>query len=52
MKITDDTLLYNSNTEEAFYHTDFQLHCAKNGIVLNRDKFHVCQDGGPPNNAP
>lgn len=37
---------------EAFYHTfDFVLHCAKNGIVLNRDKFQFCQDvvqfGGP-----
>ena len=45
VKIADDPLLYNSNIEGAFYHTsDFLLHCTKNGIILNREKFHFCQD--------
>lgn len=44
MKIMDDTLMYNSSIEGAFYHTlDALFHCAKNGIVLNRDKFQFCQ---------
>ena len=45
VKIVDDTLLYNSNIEGAFYHAfNFLLHCAKNRIVLNREKFQFCQD--------
>ena len=45
VKIVDDTLLYDYSIEEAFYHTfDFLLQCAKNGIVLNTDKFQFCQD--------
>ena len=45
VEIVDDTLLYDSSIEEAFYHTfDFLLHCAKNGIALNREKFQFCQD--------
>ena len=45
VKIVDDTLLYDSNIEGAFFHTfDFLLHCAKNGIVLNREKFQFCPD--------
>ena len=44
VKIVDDTLLYDSNIEGAFFHTDFLLHCAKNGIVLNREKFQFFQD--------
>ena len=45
VKIVDDTLLYDSNIEGAFFHTfNFLLHCAKNGIVLNREKFQFCQD--------
>ena len=45
VKIMDDTMLYDPSIEESFYHTfDFLLHCAKNGIVLNRDKFQFCQD--------
>ena len=40
----DDTLLYDSNIEGAFFHTDFLLHCAKNKIMLNREKFQFCQD--------
>ena len=45
VKIVDDTLLYDSNIEGAFFHTfDFLLHCAKNGIVHDREKFQFCQD--------
>ena len=45
VKIVDDTLLYDASIEESFYHSfDFLLHCAKNGIVLNKDKFQFCQD--------
>ena len=34
-----------TNIEGAFFHTfDFLLHCAKNRIVLNREKFQFCQD--------
>ena len=40
MKIVDNTLLYDSSIEGAFYHTfDFLLQFAKNGIVVNTDKF-------------
>ena len=45
IKIVDDTLLFDKNIEDAFYHTlDYLLLCEKNGIVLNREKFHFCQD--------
>ena len=45
VKIVDDTLLYDPSIEGSFYHTfDFWSHCAKNGIVLNRDKFQFCQE--------
>ena len=45
VKIVDDTLLYDSNIEGAFFHTfDFLLHCAKNGIVFNWEKFQFYQD--------
>ena len=45
VKIVDDTLLYDPSIEESFYHSfDLLLHCAKNGIMLNRDKFQFCQD--------
>ena len=37
VKIVDDTLLYESNIEGAFFHTfDFLLHCTKNGIEKTR----------------
>ena len=43
VKIVEDTLLYDPSIEGSFYHTfDFLSHCAKNGIVLNRDKFQFC----------
>ena len=45
LKIVDDILVYDSNIEEAFYHTfDLLLQCAKNAIVLNTDKFQFYQD--------
>ena len=37
VKIVNDTLLYDSSIERAFYHIfDFPLQCVKNGIKLNR----------------
>ena len=34
-----------TNIERAFLHTfDFLLHCAKDEIVLNREKFQFCED--------
>ena len=45
VKIVDDTLLYDSSIERAFPHTfDFLFQCAKNGIVLNTDKFQFYQN--------
>ena len=39
-KIVDDTLLYDANIEQAFYHTfDYLKLCADNGVTLNPDKF-------------
>ena len=39
-KIVDDTILYDSNIEEAFHHTfDYLRLCAENGITLNPEKF-------------
>ena len=43
-KWVDDTLLYDTDIKEAFYHTfDFRTRCAQNGIVLSKDKFQ-CKD--------
>ena len=43
--MVNDTLLYDTNIKEAFYHTfDFLTRCAQNGIVLNKDKFQFCKD--------
>ena len=45
VKILDDSLLFNRNIEEAFYHTlDYLLQCEKNRIIFNREKFKFCQD--------
>ena len=45
VKIVDDTLLFDNNIKEAFYHIlDYLLLCEKNGIVLNKEKFQFCQD--------
>ena len=44
VKIVDNTLVYNSIIEGAFYHTfDFLLQYAKNEILFNRDKFQFYQ---------
>ena len=43
-KCIDDTLLYDSSIEEAFYHAFDYLHlCGQNGITLNPDKFKFCR---------
>ena len=45
IKLVNDTLLYDTNIKEAFYHTfDFLTRCAQNGIILNKDKFQFCED--------
>ena len=45
IRIVDDTLLFDKNIEDAFYHTlDYLLLCEKNRIILNREKFQFCQD--------
>ena len=45
VKTVDDVLLFNHSWEDAFNHTfEYLSCCAKNGIILNRDKFQFCQD--------
>ena len=45
IKIVDDTLLYDTNIEESFFHTwDYLALCAQNGIVINEFKFQFCRD--------
>ena len=45
VKIVDDTLLYDSSIEQAFYHVwDYLTICANNGVVVNAKKFRFCQD--------
>ena len=45
IKLVDDTLLYDTDIKEAFYHTfDFLTRCEQNGIVLSKDKFQFCKD--------
>ena len=44
VKIVDDTLLWDSSVEEAFYHTFDYLELGfKNGVVFNIPKFEFCQ---------
>ncbi len=44
IKIVDDSLLWDCNIEESFYHTwDYLKLCAENGIVFNKEKFQFCQ---------
>ena len=43
IKLVDDTLLYNTDIKEAFYHTYFLTRCAQNGIVLSKDEFLFCK---------
>ena len=48
MKCVDDTALFDYTIESAFYHTwDYLELCAKNGIVLNSEKFQFCCDTIP-----
>ena len=45
VKIVDDTLLYDSTIEEAFWAAwDYLTLCANNGVVLNARKFKFCRD--------
>jgi hypothetical protein len=39
-RVVDDTIIWDQNIEQAFYHTfDFLITCAKNGITLKPQKF-------------
>lgn len=43
-KCVDDTLLYDSNIKDAFWHTyDFLELCAKKGVTLKPEKFMFCR---------
>ena len=45
LKIVDDTLLYDINIEDSFFHTWAYLNlCAIAGIVINDKKFKFCGD--------
>ena len=44
VKIVDDTLLYDFDIKESFYHAwDFLELCELNGIVTNNKKFQFCK---------
>ena len=44
-RIVDDGLLYDSNIEQAFWHTfDHLKLCADNGIVFNPEKFQFAEE--------
>ena len=44
VKCVDDTLLYDSSIEEAFYHIwDFLTLCAEKGIRINADKSNFAE---------
>lgn len=43
-KCVDDTLLYDTSVQEAFWHTyDFLAICAEKGITLKPEKFKFCR---------
>lgn len=43
-KIVDDTILYDFDIEQAFFHVfDYLIRCGENGITLNPEKFEFCQ---------
>ena len=45
IKCVDDTLLYDSDIESAFYRAwDYLQLCMDNGITINENKFQFCQD--------
>ena len=44
VKIVDDTLLWDLDIEEAFYHVfDYLILCYLNGVVFNLSKFVFCE---------
>ena len=43
-KIMDNTLLYDTNIENAFFSWDYSTLHAKNGIAINKPKFQFCMD--------
>ena len=44
VKCVDDTLLYDSSIENAFFHTfEYLYTCASHGIVFNKKKFKFCR---------
>ena len=44
MKVVNDMLLFDYNIEGAFYQTsEYLSHSAKNGMILNKNKFQICQ---------
>ena len=43
-KVIDDSILYDFNIREAFYHAyDYMYTCSENGVTLNPDKFKFCR---------
>ena len=45
VKVIDDTCLYDDTIESSFWHTwDYLDVCARNGIVLNIEKFVYCKE--------
>ena len=43
-KVVGDTLLYNDDITNNFFHTfDYLKLCIDNGITFNKDKFQFCQ---------
>ena len=45
VKCVDDALLWDTNVENASYHTwNYLTLCANNGSVINKDKFQFCRD--------
>ena len=44
VQCVDDTLLWDKDIEESFWHTvDYITHCSQNGVVLNPTKFRFSQ---------
>ena len=43
-KLVEDTLLYDTNNRNAFFHVwDYLTLCVKNGTVINKLKFQFCK---------
>lgn len=44
-RCVDDSLLYDTSIEEAFWHTiDYIILCHENGIIFNREKFQFAKN--------